>query len=723
MKNPEEVPAWFTTGRTTLVPKKQPTEEPSNYRPITCLPIIYKIMTNMITKRMKEHMMINNLIPEEQKGCMPNTLGTIDQLLIDKMILEDAKKNKKDLSVAWIDYRKAFDSIPHDWLIESLNIHRFDDNIINFFKYTMKNWKTTLNINSTDTTINTSEVNINTGIFQGDSPSGLHFIICLLPLSWLLNQSKIGYTIGKSKTADSLANHLLFMDDLKLFTGNDNQLNQLLTIVKMFSDDIRMSFGLDKCNKLTIKRGEVVESPDIIVQHEKIKDLNNTGFYKYLGVEESNNQQLKIMKSKLRHEYFNRIKKILKTKLNGQNLIQAINTYAVPAVTYGFPVLDWSVTELEIINRETRNILKTSHVIHNKSDVTRLYLPRSNGGRGLINILDQYKKCIINTSHYINNNKERLIKVFNTWDIKRGEKSINVKAKKYANEIGLNITELFNMTKQQTKQKIKTSQIQRNINDLEKMEMHGQYFRELNKPHINKELSLLWNKSTKLKATTESTICAIQEQAITTRYIEKNIHKTSNTDICRICNIHKETIHHIISGCPTLAPTKYLERHNNVAKYIYLATIKHHNLHSINIPWYTYKPQPVLENNEVKLLWDYSIQTDHKIDHNKPDILILDKMNKSLKIIDVAIPTDKNIANKRAEKIQKYTNLAVELKELWHLKSVSIIPIIISATGLIHNKFKEDINKIGVKLDVREMQKITLLGTAGITRSFFTVAN
>ena len=57
-------------------------------------------MTSMITTRMKEHMTTNNLISDEQKGCMSNTLGTIDQLLIDKMILDDAKNRKKDLSVA-----------------------------------------------------------------------------------------------------------------------------------------------------------------------------------------------------------------------------------------------------------------------------------------------------------------------------------------------------------------------------------------------------------------------------------------------------------------------------------------------------------------------------------------------------------------------------------------------------------------------------------------------
>ena len=47
------------------------------------------------------------------------------------------------------------------------------------------------------------------------------------------------------------------------------------------------------------------------------------------------------MKTKLRNEYFIRIKKILKSELNSKNTITAINTFAVPAISYGFAILDW----------------------------------------------------------------------------------------------------------------------------------------------------------------------------------------------------------------------------------------------------------------------------------------------------------------------------------------------------------------------------------------------
>ena len=64
---------------------------------------------------------------------------------------------------------------------------------------------------------------------------------------------------------------------------------------------------------------------------------------------------MKDLKEELKHEYFKRLKKMTSSKLNSINMI-AINIFAVPAISYGFQVLDWSRTEFEQIDRETRNV-------------------------------------------------------------------------------------------------------------------------------------------------------------------------------------------------------------------------------------------------------------------------------------------------------------------------------------------------------------------------------
>ena len=137
--------------------------------------------------------------------------------------------------------------------------------------------------------------------------------------------------------------------------------------------------------------------------------------------------------------------------------------------------------------------------------------------------------------------------------------------------------------------------------------------------------------------------------------------------------------------------------------------------------WFAIEPPPVRENDNFKILWNFKVITDRRIDHNMPDIIFIDKSEKSVKIIDVAIPMDKNVITKRFEKLRNYTNLSIELKQSWELNCVSIIPVIVGSTGVIHREMKNDLCKLNFAInsnELVEMQTIALLGTAFIWRHF-----
>ena len=91
-------------GTTYLLAKSNDTKDPKNYRPITCLSTTYKLLTSVLTDRTYSHLEQNDLFPLEQKGCRRGSYGCKDQLMINKMILENCKKRKRNLSCAWIDY-------------------------------------------------------------------------------------------------------------------------------------------------------------------------------------------------------------------------------------------------------------------------------------------------------------------------------------------------------------------------------------------------------------------------------------------------------------------------------------------------------------------------------------------------------------------------------------------------------------------------------------------
>ena len=75
----------------------------------------------------------------------------------------------------------------------------------------------------------------------------------------------------------------------------------------------------------------------------------------------------------------------------------------------------------------------------------------------------------------------------------------------------------------------------------------------------------------------------------------------------------------------------------------------------------------VLENEDYKILWDFSIQTDHVIEAWRPDLVVADK-ERSCKIIDFAVPGDSRIEEKEKDKIEKYQDLGKELQKIWNVK-------------------------------------------------------
>ena len=205
-------------------------------------------------------------------------------------------------------------------------------------------------------------------------------------------------------------NHLLFMDDLKLFAKNQDQIDSLVQTVHLFSEDIGMQFGLNKCGVLVWKRGKVVKQNGIALPNgQTMKEIDESG-YKYLGIVEMDKIKETDMKDKFASEYKRRLKLVLKSKVNGRNKILAINTWAVSVLRYGEGILKWTVDELKNVDRKSRKIMTMHGAFHPKSDTDRLYLTREKGGRGLISCEGCVRSEENNLGWYVRNSVESLIR-------------------------------------------------------------------------------------------------------------------------------------------------------------------------------------------------------------------------------------------------------------------------------------------------------------------------
>ena len=312
------------------------------------------------------------------------------------MILENCKKRKRNFSCVWIDYKKAFGSVPHQWILRSFKV---SPRIVDFLKHNMTNWKTQITLTYEKGTVMSDNINIRREIFQGDSLSPLLFCISLIPLSLELNSSSYGYKIGTERIT-----YLFYMDDLKLYAKDYSELEGLLRIVKGFSYDIGMEFGFSKCAKATFKRGKLEKSDHARLDEETmIKDLEQEKVYNYLGIDESRGIQHATVKQKLlKKELVRRTRLILKTEVNSKNSITAINTLAIPVITYSFNIIDWNISEAKRLDIKVRKRMTTYSMHHPKTDIHRLYLQRSNRGRGLTQLELSYKSSTIGLFRYLN---------------------------------------------------------------------------------------------------------------------------------------------------------------------------------------------------------------------------------------------------------------------------------------------------------------------------------
>ena len=155
------VPSWLTREWTSLLEE----DRSSNYGSgsITCLPLMWKLLTGVIPYQVYAHLDQEKLLPEEQKGCRKGSRETNDLLYIDRALIKEVKSRNKNLTMTWINYKKAYDMVPHSWIIKCLDLFGVAEDIKSLLVSSMEKWKVMLCSGNCEL----GEVEIKRGIFQG----------------------------------------------------------------------------------------------------------------------------------------------------------------------------------------------------------------------------------------------------------------------------------------------------------------------------------------------------------------------------------------------------------------------------------------------------------------------------------------------------------------------------------------------------------------------------
>ena len=331
------------------------------------------------------------------------------------------------------------------------------------------------------------------------------------------------------------------MDDLKLYGNNEKEIHSLIKTEWQCSEDMKMEFDILKCAVVLLQRGRKIRLEGIQLPNgEEIGEAGSRGC-KYLGILELDKIMCDKMKRNVKEVYQKRVKLLMKTCLNGKNLFQALNTWAISVIRYSAAFLDWTKEETKELDRWTRKQLIAGRALHSQSNMMRIYIKRRYGGRGLISVEECCAAKLRSIDCYLVNSEEELLKVVTRLEKLEKDK---IEGKKDYN----NIIE------------------QDKMDQLRSMKLYGQFGRDTD--HKKSGKSWFWLRNINLRWETESLLSAVEEKALNTNSVREIDHKDVSNK-CRLCVTHVENVLHIVSGCSMLAQKEYKRRHNKVCLNIH----------------------------------------------------------------------------------------------------------------------------------------------------------
>ena len=520
-------------------------------------------------------------------------LGTVDQLIIDRCIMEEVKQYHRNLAVAFYDYRKAYDKVHHDWMLRVYQWIGIPREVVQLILVLMEKWKTRLEIWTNGKKTISRWIDIMCGFLQGDSYSPIGFCVSEIPVCKLLQQSK-GYMMGAPGNRSISRTHSLFIDDLKQYQESHEIIKEVNEIIIQVNLDTRACYGVAKCAGIVFERGKMVKGEGLPVSEERMKamDPDENEIYKFLGVEQADGIKTKNVVKRVKNEVKRRTKMLVETELNDANLIRAINEKLVPVAAYLMNVCQFNKGELMELDQVVKRELRSRNMLGRQGSDERLYLKREDGGRGLKSMRDVYKETRVRVTCYMAKSTNEWIRVAWKRETLKDENSTIDEAVATMAQLGADIQFENNAVKlggkridgewkptwKKVKESFKKGMRSKIIENYKNKEQQSKLFAE------QQQECNLW-LSQNLDPRKTASILMIIEQMVETR-AWKAARGLIEDGRCRICFSHGETVEHLVTGCRVLANSEYLTRHDSALMVLAVAWAKEYELIGEDTVWY-----------------------------------------------------------------------------------------------------------------------------------------
>ena len=653
---------WFYRGITYLIPKGTPTRG-GDFRPITCMSNLYKLTTRCVNAVLTLEVEARGLLAENQLGTVRGVQGAKEQAMLN-IALNRAHGN--NLRAAWIDVKKAYDSVEHTYLLRCLEKLNLPPWILRFLTDTICRWEL-------DVVLGGEHVlakKVERGILQGDSLSPLLFVLCVDPLSRALNARFPVLTVPAGDE-HHVCNHLLFVDDLKLFAESDEVLAALLEEVKTFF----RSIGLEMNREKSATNSAACAEDAVLIE--------GAGVYKYLGiVEDASGAPTEQAFESVRRELVARAERLCKTKLSGKNLFKALNEHALSLLNYHIGVLQLEPGVFERLDREIRRILVANGVHKQPACTERLYLPRAEMGRGLCSAEHKSERMLLDlraslaASRASSTRRAAILKVEEDGCTHLALIESYLRAR-------------YGLEGPVTGEALEVAQKGCLYSELRKKTLHSKLYRCTENPNVDLRESSTWLLHGNMSARDEGALCALQDRNLFLGAAQQ----------CHHCRQALKTVDHLATRCDRMLSHDYMRRHNEALRSLHLLMCNAYGIRR-TCRIRSHSVQSYAANDHAVIWVDTIVKTNVKVQNNRPDMVVFDRRRKEILIVEVGITSQEQLQTVEAEKARKYDLLAGELTNM-HGWPVRIIPYVMTWEGVVTNYHRRFLKQLNVPTNVQ----------------------
>ncbi len=637
-----------------------------------------------------------------QKAFIHNINGTIEHNQLLQEVISHARVNKRTCHITFFDLKDAFGSISHSLIDHCLERYQIPDNIRTYIKELYSNISGTVAGNGW----HSEEFIFKRGVFQGDPLSPTIFITVFNPLlEYLKSESKHGYKLNNNTNIISTP----FADDFNVITSHSKVHQRILRNVENFAKSMNLVLEPSKCKSLSVCSGssKVIEFK---LNKSTIESISNSP-EKFLGSHITFSGKQSEIFTFIRDSIQDILENIEKSLIRNEYKMSVYTKYVIPALRFKLTVHDITKTNLKLLDNMVDKQLKlwlnippsgTRAILHCKE------------GLGIKSISHLYREChgIAHTSSRlkadstVNTALDQRLHHERKWT-RKGSITVdseNVFQSATSGELNNN----SNISKVKTKVK---NIIQEDIsktwhNHIRTLVVQGQFLRllELENSSITWK-SIAYNLPRGiLKFAVNASIDTLPTKANLKRWGKRSTTK------CNFCD-SKETLHHILNNCTHMLD-RYLWRHNSILSFIIKTVSK-----DLPDSWTIYSDLP---NN---MHGCSTIPTDILITSQKPDLVILNKQSKSIYIMELSVPFERNIEDTHKRKMDRYEHLISDIKDSGF--SVYYYAIEIGSRGYISqdntNRIKDLFHKLKCQTKLSQLKqsisKISLISSFVIYHS------